>query len=132
MDMSIYDKATNPYHRSGLEGSEVLLPAVGTLTQRAAPFILQPKRKMTTLLPCWLLPACVNVRKMLDYMQPGYFYVYVQYVMYVPYVRENNKKRNIDLDRSSLCHLPDFRSRASERMGTMGRGHANERQRKRQ
>lgn len=56
--MSIYDKATNPYHRSGLEGSGVLLPAVGTLTQRAAPFILQPKRKiMTTLLPCLLLVA---------------------------------------------------------------------------
>ena len=66
LDMSIYDKATNPYHRSGLEGSEVLLPAVGTLTQRAAPFILQPKRKiMTTLLPCccWLLPACVTCEK---------------------------------------------------------------------
>ena len=74
MDMSIYDKATNPYHRSGLEGAEVLLPAVGTLTQCAAPFCFAAETENNDDAASLLLLVASglrHVRKMLDYMQPG-------------------------------------------------------------
>ena len=140
-------KRPNPHHRVGCwRGSEVLLPAVHSHSAQRSAIYLQPKRKMTALLASFLAFACLpwlavkwvasglrHVRKMLV----SRVTLRVRTV-YVPYVKTTKNKGSImdhgssSIDRHYLCHLtkylPGFQS--EREMGTMGRGHANERQRK--